>query len=71
MSVMENSRLLFSSCHLKLIILENNRLLLENSKLFVKIASKKLTIFQQQPVIFQNSLKSPNFIRTEDRHRIT
>ena len=52
---MENSSLLFSSCHLKLVILENNRLLLENNRLFVKITSKKLTIFQKKPVIFQNS----------------
>ena len=43
--VMENSSLLFSSCHLKLGILENNRLLSENSGLFVKITSKKVTTY--------------------------
>ena len=46
MAVMDNSSLLFSSCHLKLVILGNNRLLLENSQLFVKITSKKSTIFE-------------------------
>ena len=43
MPVTENSSLLFSSCHLKL---ENNRLLSENGPLFVKITSKKSTIFK-------------------------
>ena len=46
MPVTKNSSLLlFSSCHLKLAILENNRLLSENSWLFVKIWSKKSSIF--------------------------
>ena len=54
MPIMENSSLLFSSCHLKLVILGNNRLLLENSQLFAKITSKKLTFVPEQPVTCQN-----------------
>ena len=41
--------------HYYVVILENNRLLSENSQSFVKITSQKLTIFQKQPVILQNS----------------
>ena len=51
---MENSSLLFSSCHLKLVILEKNRLLLENNRLFVKITSKKLTIFRHNRLLSKN-----------------
>ena len=44
-AVMENSSLLFSSNHLKLLILENNRLLAENNQLFFKITTQKIDYF--------------------------